>query len=70
MAWFFPPIAAEIDWARGHVFLDKELQKINRRAKEKRRYADKLVKVWRRTGEEMWVLVHVEIGSVFILLLI
>ena len=44
MAWFFPPIAAEIDWALGYVFLDKELQKISRRAKEKRRYADKLVK--------------------------
>ncbi len=63
MAWFFPPIAAEIDWARGYVFLDKELQKISRRAQEKRRYADKLVKVWRRTGEEMWVLVHVEIQA-------
>jgi hypothetical protein len=45
------------------VFLDKELQKISRRAQEKRRYADKLVKVWRRTGEEMWVLVHVEIQA-------
>ena len=63
MAWFFPPIAAEIDWARGYVFLDKELQKISRRAKEKRRHADKLVKVWRGTSEEMWVLVHVEIQA-------
>jgi hypothetical protein len=63
MAWFFPPIAAEIDWARGYVFLDKELQKISRRAQEKRRHADKLVKVWRGTSEEMWVLVHVEIQA-------
>ena len=63
MAWFFPPIAAEIDWARGYVFLDKELQKISHRAQEKRRHADKLVKVWRRTGEEMWVLVHIEIQA-------
>ena len=63
IAWFFPPIAAEIDWERGYVFLDKELQKITRRAKEKRRYADKLVKVWRRNGEETWVLVHVEIQA-------
>ena len=53
VVWFFPSIAAEIDWGRGHVFLDKELQKISRRAKEKRRYADKLVKVWQRTSEEM-----------------
>ncbi|TVR64161.1 MAG: cytosolic protein, partial [Candidatus Competibacteraceae bacterium] len=63
LAWFFPPVAAEIDWARGYVFLDKELQKISRRAQEKRRYADKLVKVWQRTGEERWVLVHVEIQA-------
>ena len=63
MAWFFPPIAAEIDWALGYVFLDKELQKISHRAQEKRRHADKLVKVWRRTGEEMWVLVHIEIQA-------
>jgi hypothetical protein len=63
MAWFFPRIAAEIDWDRGYVFLDKELQKISRRAREKRRYADKLVKVWQRDGQEMWVLVHVEIQA-------
>ncbi|MDZ7621773.1 MAG: hypothetical protein U5O69_04945 [Candidatus Competibacteraceae bacterium] len=63
MAWFFPPIATEIDWARGYVFLDKALQKISHRAKEKRRYADKLVKVWQRAGEGRWVLVHVEIRA-------
>jgi hypothetical protein len=63
LAWFFPHIAADIDWDRGYVFLDKELQKIARRAKEKRRYADKLVKVWRRDGEETWVLVHIEIQA-------
>jgi hypothetical protein len=65
LAWFFPHIAADIDWNRGYVFLDKELQKIARRAKEKRRYADKLVKVWRRDGEETWVLVHIEIQAGF-----
>lgn len=63
ITWFFPSIAAEIAWERDYVFLDKELQKISRRAKEKRRYADKLVKVWQRDGQEMWVLVHVEIQA-------
>ena len=28
LAFFFPHIHEEIDWSRGHVFLDKELQKI------------------------------------------
>ena len=63
LEWFFPAVAADIDWKRGHEFLDKELQKITRRAKEKRRYADKLAKVWRCDGQETWVLVHVEIQA-------
>jgi hypothetical protein len=63
MAWFFPGVVAQIDWERGYVFLDKELQKISRRAKEKRRHADKLVKVWQRNDQETWVLVHVEIQA-------
>ena len=50
-------------WERGYVFLDKELHKISRRAREKRRYADKLVKIWQRDGQETWVLVHVEIQA-------
>ena len=63
LEWFFPSIAADIDWTRGHEFLDKELQRIARRAKEKRRYADKLAKVWRRDGTETWVLIHIEIQA-------
>jgi len=39
------------------------LQKISRCAREKRRYADKLIKVWQRDGQETWVLVHVEIQA-------
>ncbi|NJM11632.1 MAG: hypothetical protein HC889_06900 [Synechococcaceae cyanobacterium SM1_2_3] len=25
LEWFFPAVAADIDWKRGHEFLDKEL---------------------------------------------
>lgn len=63
LEWFFPEVAADVDWGRGFEFLDKELQKVTRQAPTGRRYADKLVKVWRRSGEETWVLVHVEIQS-------
>ena len=63
LEWFFPAMAADIDWSRGHAFLDKELQKVARQAKARRRYADKLVKVWRSSGEETWVLVHVEVQA-------
>jgi hypothetical protein len=61
LEFFFPAIAADIDWSRGVVFLDKELQKVTRRAVVGRRYVDKLVQVWRQGGEETWVLIHTEV---------
>ncbi|MBK1646963.1 cytosolic protein [Thiocapsa imhoffii] len=61
LEFFFPAIAADIDWSRGFEFLDKELQTITRRAVVGRRYVDKLVKVWRWGGEETWVLIHTEV---------
>jgi hypothetical protein len=63
MAFFFPAIADSIDWERGYEFLDKEFQQITRDAESGRVYADKLVKVWRADGAEVWVLIHVEIQS-------
>jgi hypothetical protein len=61
LAFFFPNAHAEIDWLRGYETLDKELQQVVREAELGRRVVDKLVRVWRRTGEEEWVLVHVEV---------
>ena len=63
MAFFFPNIHAEINWNKGYEFLDKELQKVVRRAKTGRGYVDKLVKVWRMDGTEEWLLIHIEIQS-------
>ena len=57
----FPHIHAEIDWARGHEMLDKELQPIVRRAATGRQYVDKLVKVWLKDGQERWILIHIEV---------
>lgn len=59
--FFFPHIFSEIDWERGHEFLDKELQKIMRSSKTGRRTVDKLVKVRLKDGSEIWALIHVEI---------
>jgi hypothetical protein len=61
MAFFFPHAHADIDWARGHEMLDKELQPIVRGAKHGRRFVDKLVKVWLKSGEEKWLLIHIEV---------
>ncbi|MBO3457209.1 DUF4351 domain-containing protein [Aetokthonos hydrillicola Thurmond2011] len=61
--FFFPQTAALIDWSRPHVFLDKEFQQIAREGEIGRRYADKLVKVWLLGGEEIWLLIHVEVQA-------
>jgi hypothetical protein len=60
---FFPHIHADIDWSRGHEFLDKELQRILPKAGRGRKYVDKLVKVWRKNGREAWVLIHTEVQA-------
>jgi hypothetical protein len=62
-AFFFPEAHAEIDWGRGYEMLDKELQPIVRRAEHGRRYVDKLVKVWLKSGEEQWLLIHIEVQA-------
>lgn len=61
MALLFPHIHPEIDWPRGHQFLDKELQQITPDANNTRRYADKLARVYTLEGGETWVLIHVEV---------
>ncbi|MEO5372338.1 MAG: DUF4351 domain-containing protein [Magnetococcus sp. DMHC-1] len=59
---FFLPIAHDnIDWERGHEFLDTELASITREAEIGDRRMDKLVKVWQRNGDEHWVLIHIEV---------
>jgi hypothetical protein len=61
LAFCFPLIHEAIDWSRGHESLDKELQQIMRAARIGRRLADKLFKVWRKNGDETWLLIHVEV---------
>jgi hypothetical protein len=61
LAFLFPDIHADVDWSRGYQSLDKEFQKIARRAKVGKRLADKLFKVWLNDGSEHWLLIHVEI---------
>ncbi len=61
MEFFFPDIAKEIDWSRGYELLDKELRQITRESEVGFRLADNLVKVWKKDGQEAWVLAHIEI---------
>lgn len=61
LEFFFPDIYRDIDWSQSHEFLDTELQQIVRDAELGKRFADRLVKVWRLSGEECWVLIHIEV---------
>ena len=63
MHFFFPTIATVIDWSRPAEFLDKELQRIAPRSKSGKQTVDKLVKVWRIDGSELWFLIHIEVQS-------
>jgi hypothetical protein len=63
LAFFFPQVHADIDWARGYETLETELQQVAREAALGPHRADKLVKVWLRDGQEEWILIHVEVQS-------
>jgi hypothetical protein len=62
-AFFFPTIHAQIDWTKGHEFLDTQLQQITREAETGHRYADKLVQVWWQNGQQSCIYIHIEIQS-------
>jgi Domain of unknown function (DUF4351) len=63
IAFFFPQTAELIDWSKPYEFLDKEFQKVSQDAEVGRRYADQLVKVWLKGGQELWLLLHLEVQS-------
>ncbi len=63
LGFFFPAAHAGIDWARGYDFLDQELHQITRDADVSTRHVDKLVRVWKKGGQETWLLIHIEIQS-------
>ncbi|MCP4353845.1 MAG: cytosolic protein [Desulfobacterales bacterium] len=63
MKFFFPEIADQTDWTKGYILLEKELRQITREAETGRRFADKLVRVWKKDGKEAWVLVHAEVQA-------
>ena len=63
LEFFFAHIWADIDWSLGYTKLDKELNKLSARGALGRRNVDALVKVTRLSGQEEWVLIHLEVQS-------
>ena len=61
LEFFFPLAHAAIDWSQPYEFLDTELQQLDPDAEIGRRLVDKVAKVWLLEGEQIWVLVHIEV---------
>ncbi|MBF0110070.1 MAG: cytosolic protein [Magnetococcales bacterium] len=61
LEFFLPEAHDGIDWQCAPEFLDKELDRITREAESGNRRVDLLVRVWLLDGDELWVLIHVEI---------
>ena len=59
--FFYPEWVGKIDFERGVVFLDKELEQLMPESVNNPRYADKLVKVYTKDVEEHWILIHIEV---------
>ncbi|MEY4538357.1 MAG: hypothetical protein RLZZ306_114 [Bacteroidota bacterium] len=63
LKFFFPNAEEIFDFNRKISFLDKELEQIfpNNPDEFSPKYVDKLIKVYRKSGKEEWVLVHIEV---------
>lgn len=60
---FFPDLHRLIDWKQPPEFLDKEFQQIAPASEIGKRHADLLVKVWRKRGKQLVLLLHVEVQA-------
>ena len=64
IAFFLPTLSSQIDTSKKPIFLEQEMRNIKRKTlKGRKRIIDKLIKVWLKTGEERWILIHIEIES-------
>lgn len=63
LKFFFPNAEEIFDFNRKISFLDKELEQIfpNNPDEFSPKYVDKLIKVYRKSGKDEWVLVHIEV---------
>ena len=63
LRFFYPDVDLLFDMERGFEYLDKELDQLFPPEEDnfEPRYVDKLVKVFTLTGDEEWILVHIEV---------
>ncbi len=64
VAFLMPHVFPLLDTTKTPVFLEQEMRNIKRKTqKGRKKIVDKLIKVWLKTGEERWLLIHIEIES-------
>ena len=61
--FLFPAIADEVDWTQPIEFLDKEFQQLTPDSEIGKRFADQLVRVYKKGGESMILLIHLEVQA-------
>lgn len=61
LMFFFPEIFDQIDFDKGIIFLDTELNQLSPESVSIKRHADKLFKVYFKDQKEHWFLIHVEV---------
>ncbi|MDC3416676.1 hypothetical protein [Aquibacillus salsiterrae] len=59
--FFIPDLAEELDFSKRPEFLEQELFKEIIQEKKGKQIADQIVKVYSKTGEEKWLIIHIEI---------
>ena len=63
MQLFFMEVYEDIDWSKGFVSLEQELREIAYGEDSHQTVVDKLIRVYRKNGNECLVYIHVEIQS-------
>lgn len=61
--FFHPDLHHRIEWSRGYESLEQELLRVTPQGMSDKQSVDKLFRVWERTGDERWLLIHVEVQS-------
>ncbi len=59
--YFYVKADEIFDFEKGIEFLDKELEQLFPESEQKGRRADKLIKIYRKDGTELWMLLHIEV---------
>ena len=65
VGFFFSEKYDEVDWSKGIVFLDKELNTIQPESRPKNRIADVLVMLQLKNGDPLYIFLHIEVQGYF-----